>query len=586
MPHDPDAANGSDRGQHPEPGLLERFMRNEAEPAERRWIVRHLIAGCARCLAITSKLWALGDPRLARLRPRPPVQEPGSGHRRQAAAGEPAFVDLSHNDDRDRDAERRAEAYAEIFERLAGVGRRVEEEREAAPRLVAELLASPPAARAALLAKLEAGGSAGPAIGPGSGSPDHGGAAGSPWTVHRVATPAVCALLLERCRAAAATEPAVALQAAELALALAERLDAAVCGATVVQGLRACAWAHLGDARRAGGDLDGAEWALEVAGALATAGAGVDDAGEVDAASENLETLEWARLLVFKAALRADRGDLGEADRLLERAADLYGAAGERRRAGRALVQQGLIRVELGDRERAVELLRAAVDLLDLAFEPRLVADTLCRLAALLCGIPHAADASRSGSAIAAAGSASPSASPAGPGAAAAEASAPSPLAASPATVLSIRCAEALQLLGRAQALYKGLDDAAAQGRLSRLLGQIEAALGRLDAAEATLLAACAALAQGGLGREAAQAQVELALVLARQGRTGEIRRLGLMRRPQRQARDKSWAWFSCLLVFQRQAEQDPDNACMLSELARYLAPRSPAAWTSAPSPS
>jgi tetratricopeptide (TPR) repeat protein len=584
MPHDSDASKGSNSGEHPEPGLLERFMRNEAEPAERRWIVRHLIAGCARCLAITSKLWALGDPP-ARLRPRQPVLEPERGHRRQAAAGEPASIDP--DDHQDGAAEQHAEAYTDIFERLAGVGRRVEEEREQAPRLAAELLASPPAARAALLAQLETSGSAGSG---GAGSPNSGGVAGSPGTGHRVANPAVCELLFERCRAAAATEPAVALQAAELALALAERLDAAVCGATIAQGLRACAWAHLGDARRAGGDLDGAEWALAVAEALASGTAGpllypapheigetgetgetrepdeiggteAGGTGEIDSTGENLEPLEWAQLLAFKAALRADRGDLGAADRLLERAADLYVVAGEPRRAGRALVQQGLIRVELGDRERAVVLLRAAVDLLDLASEPRLLADTLCRLAALLCGLLEAASPPT------------------------AQTPAPSALPVSPVSVLSIRCAEALQLLGRAQALYKGLDDAAAQGRLSRLLGQIEAAMGRLDAAEATLLAACAALAHQGLGREAAQAQVELALVLARQGRTGEIRRLGLMRRPQWQARDKSWAWFSGVLVFQRQAEQDPENAGMLSELARYLAPRSAAPWASAPSP-
>ena len=47
---------------HPDPRLLERFMRNEAAGEERRWIVRHLLAGCARCGAITRRLWALGEP--------------------------------------------------------------------------------------------------------------------------------------------------------------------------------------------------------------------------------------------------------------------------------------------------------------------------------------------------------------------------------------------------------------------------------------------------------------------------------------------------------------------------------------------
>lgn len=37
-------------------------MRGEAEAEERRWIVRHLLAGCARCGAMTRRLWALGEP--------------------------------------------------------------------------------------------------------------------------------------------------------------------------------------------------------------------------------------------------------------------------------------------------------------------------------------------------------------------------------------------------------------------------------------------------------------------------------------------------------------------------------------------
>src|ERR1700739_4660528 len=49
-------------GEHPAVTLLERFMRDETEPAERRWVVRHLVAGCSRCLAVTSKIWSLGDP--------------------------------------------------------------------------------------------------------------------------------------------------------------------------------------------------------------------------------------------------------------------------------------------------------------------------------------------------------------------------------------------------------------------------------------------------------------------------------------------------------------------------------------------
>jgi hypothetical protein len=48
---------------HPDPRLLERFMRNEVDGEERRGIVRHLLGGCARCVAVTRSIWNLGEPR-------------------------------------------------------------------------------------------------------------------------------------------------------------------------------------------------------------------------------------------------------------------------------------------------------------------------------------------------------------------------------------------------------------------------------------------------------------------------------------------------------------------------------------------
>src|ERR1700680_1930938 len=63
----------SDPGKHPDPILLERFMRNEVEGAERRWIVRPLIAGCALCGAGTSSCWSLGAPPAAAPPPPPPA---------------------------------------------------------------------------------------------------------------------------------------------------------------------------------------------------------------------------------------------------------------------------------------------------------------------------------------------------------------------------------------------------------------------------------------------------------------------------------------------------------------------------------
>src|SRR5579864_593322 len=519
-------AKPSDHGRHPDPILLERFMRNEVEGSERRWIVRHLIAGCSRCVAVTSRLWSLGDPPATPATQATPgtpgtpaAEAPEVDARRSLEPGPPSAAPTAAA------AASSNVAYGDLFERLADVGRRIEAERARAPRLAAELLASPPQDRAALLAR--------PAC----------------------LTPAVCGLLLDRSRDAAPGDPAAAVRAADLAVAVAEELDPVACGATVARGLRVRAWAHLAQARRLGDDLDGAEWALAVAEALAS---GLGRRAANAQRTVPLEPAEWAELLVFKAGLFADRGDLQGADRLLARATELFHAGAEPRRAGRTLLQEGLIRAELGDRERAAELLRAGVDLLDPAAEPALVAANLYRLATLLRGIAMEAATA----AVAA---------PAAPGPPAT----PAPAASTPQA-----CGiEALQLVERARVLYRELGDSAAEAYLSRLQGQIEAALGKLEDAAATLRAATAALALQGLGREAALAQVELALVLLRLGRAAEIHRLGLDLRPVKQARDKSWPWAAALLVFQVTA-YDPAHLAhpgareLLGELARFLAPR------------
>ena len=45
---------------HPQTDQLERFMRTELSIQEAAQIVRHLLKGCARCQAVTRRLWVLG----------------------------------------------------------------------------------------------------------------------------------------------------------------------------------------------------------------------------------------------------------------------------------------------------------------------------------------------------------------------------------------------------------------------------------------------------------------------------------------------------------------------------------------------
>ena len=50
---------------HPDPELLERFMRGELSGTSGRAacqrIVRHLLTGCPQCVRITGRLWTLGE---------------------------------------------------------------------------------------------------------------------------------------------------------------------------------------------------------------------------------------------------------------------------------------------------------------------------------------------------------------------------------------------------------------------------------------------------------------------------------------------------------------------------------------------
>ena len=197
-------------GDHPDLGLLERFMRNETEGEERRRVVRHLLAGCARCVVVTRRFWSLAE------------GTAGDTGGPAALPGDP-----------------RPESYGAIFERLVDGGfqrerniwSEIRADRREAPSRLAELLDLP---RPAGLARVEAD--------------------------RRFQTPAVCELLIGESQRTG--EPGLAAVRAEWAVAAAERLDVRRYGATLARSLRGRAWAWLGNARRLAGDLPRAEEAL------------------------------------------------------------------------------------------------------------------------------------------------------------------------------------------------------------------------------------------------------------------------------------------------------------------------------------
>ncbi len=150
------------------------------------------------------------------------------------------------------------------------------------------------------------------------------------------------------------------LAAAELAVALAVRLDPAQSSSGTVAALGLRAWTVVGLARRSAGDREGAlRAALEARAPLAA----------------GLQSLQGeAHLLELEALLYLDDQRPAEAEQALAAAVSLYRRDGGGRRLGRALVRQGVVRSRLGDARAsfaAIRLLREGLDALGAESDPR-----------------------------------------------------------------------------------------------------------------------------------------------------------------------------------------------------------------------
>jgi hypothetical protein len=190
-----------------------------------------------------------------------------------------------------------------LCERLTRARQGLERERASAPELLAEFLAGPPAGQPCRIA-----------VDP------------------RLQTWGIVELLLARGQALLAEETYAAHAHAEEAGRLA-RLALAVAGllgehhpAPLVQDLKARAWANVGEAGLAAGDLPGAGDALRSAAACLAHGTG--------------DLLVDARLLEFEAAVRTAQGCPGDAIALLKQAAARYRKLNEPGHLARVLARR------------------------------------------------------------------------------------------------------------------------------------------------------------------------------------------------------------------------------------------------------
>jgi tetratricopeptide (TPR) repeat protein len=317
----------------------------------------------------------------------------------------------------------------------------------------------------------------------------------------------LCDLLLERSREAGFTDPAAALELAELGVLVSDRLDSGHYGERLVEDARARAWSHLANAFRISSDLRHAEEALQ------TAEEHHRQAGE--------DAYTGAEILSFKASLLNAQGRYEEAAALLDPVVGVYRDARDAHREGRTLIQKAAAVSYAGRHAEAIRLARRGLAKIDLFEEPRLLVAGRHNLIASLRG--------------------------------------------------SGRHEEALKALSETRRLYLQLGERSPLVRLRWLEGKILRDLGRLEEAEAALREVRTELAQLRLGLDAALASLDLAMVFLERGETGELKRLAAEMIAVFESREDHQRAMAAFLLFQKAAETEQVTLVLLQEVASSL---------------
>jgi tetratricopeptide (TPR) repeat protein len=304
----------------------------------------------------------------------------------------------------------------------------------------------------------------------------------------RFQIPKLCQLLKDRGREAWHEDPAVALEFAELAVAVAERLDPARFGSNQVEDTLASAWAHLGNAYRITSDLRRAEEALRRASVHHLRAGG--------------DAFTQSEILSFTASLRDNQGRFDEATYLLDRVIAIHREGQENLQMARALITKGVVLNDAGRSREAIHVLREGMARLDPEEEPRLV---LAARHNLIFGFNEIGESRR-----------------------------------------------ALAALEASRQLYMEVGDRLHRVRFWSLEGLISRNLGRLDEAAVALRRARDGFAESGSGIGAAVASLNLAVVHARQGRSGDVRRVTAEVIPILDANNLRQEAFLARLLFER----------------------------------
>jgi tetratricopeptide (TPR) repeat protein len=320
----------------------------------------------------------------------------------------------------------------------------------------------------------------------------------------RFRSPALVRLLLDASRRCLPGQPGEAYQLAELARTVANRNPRM----TGYFDSYVLATALLANACRASGDLQGADQTFEVVRRIMSAH-GVTD----------LEVV--ARVDDLLGSLRKDQRRFAEAERLLKRAAVLFGLRRAPDDAARVLIKLADLCWLRGDIDQGIDTVRSALGLL------RPESDLLLHLAGHYNLTVYLMEAGRS--------------------------------------------EEAAELFAADQALYGQVREAWLELRLTWLRGDIASASGDFAGAEQAYLEVRRVCIGQGIGYDAAMVSLDLAILYLKEGRMADVQRVAEEMLPIFQAQDVHREALAALRLFQETARRQDITVARALEVAAYL---------------
>ncbi len=274
---------------------------------------------------------------------------------------------------------------------------------------------------------------------------------------------ALCEQMIKASHDRGFKDPARSLELAELAIEISQSVPDDAKDADPRRHLESRAWAQAGNANRILGNHDVAERCFVSAEDLLADSAGIG-------------IFDEARLFSLKASLRRDQRRWSESLELFDRSISIYQSLGQRHLLGRTYAQKATVISEVGDFVSSISILRRALELLDPKEEPRIFLAARHNLIWALCE--------------------------------------------------SERYREAFALLFHTRPFYLQAGDRMNLLRMRWLEGQVAAGLGRLEQAEVAFLEVRRSFAELSLDYDGALVSLDLAGLLARQGRAAEVQHI------------------------------------------------------------